>query len=136
MNDWKYLVNLWSEATFQEKKNGKKPSRVDVYIESRKRKTGKGVDPLAQDVIAQFKQLKKQLEEGNNSLNVDDIFSKVIGPEKNGYVHSYGPGKSVTGYFGGRPTQLDLLKQVEVTRIEANERVREALYLFNLICQI
>ncbi|WCJ39871.1 hypothetical protein M5689_020823 [Euphorbia peplus] len=157
VNDWKYLVNLWSEATFQErsmknktnrakrstppytgtksyarlrhqmeKKNGKKPSRVDVYIESRKRKNGKGVDPLAQDVIAKFEQLKKQREEGNNSLHDDDIFSKVLGPEKNGYVRSYGPGKSVTGYFGGRPTKLDLLKQVEATRIEANERVREA----------
>ncbi|WCJ29245.1 hypothetical protein M5689_010891 [Euphorbia peplus] len=147
VNDWKYLVNLWSETTFQErsmknktnrakrsmppytgtksyarlrhqmeKKNGKKPSRVDVYIESRKRKNGNGVDPLAQDVIAQFEQLKKQREEGNNSLHDDDIFSKVLGPEKNG------PGKSVTGYFGGRPTKLDLLKQVETTRIEANER--------------
>ncbi|XP_059291995.1 uncharacterized protein LOC132045430 [Lycium ferocissimum] len=72
-DEWKYLVNLWSDADFQkksmqnktnrskrslppyigtksyarlrhemaEKKDGKTPSRVEVFMESRKRKKGK-----------------------------------------------------------------------------------------------
>ncbi|XP_070011882.1 uncharacterized protein [Nicotiana sylvestris] len=74
-DEWKYLVNLWSDADFQKKstqnktnrskrslppyigtesyarlryemeqKNGKAPSRVEVFMESRKRKKGKQVD--------------------------------------------------------------------------------------------
>nr|XP_016466879.1 PREDICTED: uncharacterized protein LOC107789554 [Nicotiana tabacum] len=73
-DEWKYLVNLWSDADFQKKstqnktnrskrslppyigtksyarlryemkqKNGKPPSRVEVFMESRKRKKGKQV---------------------------------------------------------------------------------------------
>ncbi|XP_075074817.1 uncharacterized protein LOC142162369 [Nicotiana tabacum] len=74
-DEWKYLVNLWSDADFQKKstqnktnrskrslppyigtesyarlryemeqKNGKAPSRVEVFMEFRKRKKGKQVD--------------------------------------------------------------------------------------------
>ncbi|XP_060186052.1 uncharacterized protein LOC132615462 [Lycium barbarum] len=82
-DEWKYLVNLWSDADFQkksmqnktnrskrslppyigtksyarlrhemaEKKDGKTPSRVEVFMESRKRKKGKQVDAFQQDAI-------------------------------------------------------------------------------------
>ncbi|KAM3374987.1 hypothetical protein P3S68_013701 [Capsicum galapagoense] len=88
-DDWKYLVNLWSDDSFQRKsmqnktnrskrslppycgtksyarvrhemkKNGKIPSRVEVFIESRKRKNGKQVDAFQQYVIDQLEQNKK-----------------------------------------------------------------------------
>ncbi|XP_070025078.1 uncharacterized protein [Nicotiana sylvestris] len=124
-DEWKYLVNLWSDADFQEQKNGKPPSRVEVFMESRKRKKGKQVDAFQQDVIVQFDQFKKQQKEGEISLNDDDIFEKVLGPEKNGYLRAYGPGKNISEYFGGRPTKVQLIKQLELTRKEANERVEE-----------
>ncbi|XP_070042518.1 uncharacterized protein [Nicotiana tomentosiformis] len=109
IDEWKYLVNLWSDVDFQkkstqnkanrskrslrpysgtksyarlrykmEKKNGKAPSRVEVFLESRKRKKGKQVDAFQQDVIVQFDQLKEQQKEGEISLNDDDIFEKVL----------------------------------------------------------
>ncbi|XP_075096341.1 uncharacterized protein LOC142174446 [Nicotiana tabacum] len=108
-----------------EQKNGKPPSRVEVFMESRKRKKGKQVDAFQQDVIVQFDQFKKQQKEGAISLNDDDIFEKVLGAEKNGYLRAYGPGKNISEYFGGRPTKVQLIKQLELTRKEANERVEE-----------
>uniref|UniRef100_A0A1U7XDR7 Uncharacterized protein LOC104237705 n=1 Tax=Nicotiana sylvestris TaxID=4096 RepID=A0A1U7XDR7_NICSY len=108
-----------------EQKNGKPPSRVEVFMESRKRKKGKQVDAFQQDVIVQFDQFKKQQKEGEISLNDDDIFEKVLGAEKNGYLRAYGPGKNISEYFGGRPTKVQLIKQLELTRKEANERVEE-----------
>ncbi|KAH0729989.1 hypothetical protein KY289_001177 [Solanum tuberosum] len=89
------------------------------------RKKGKQVDAFQQDVIDQFDQFKKQQERGEISLNDDDIFVKVLGTEKNGYLLAYGPGKSISEYFGGRPTKAHLLKQLESTRKESNERVEE-----------
>ncbi|XP_016465058.1 uncharacterized protein LOC107787951 [Nicotiana tabacum] len=155
VNEWKYLVNLWSSDDFQkkstqnktnrskrslppysgtknyarlryemEKKNGKAPSRVEVFLESRKRKKGKQVDAFQQDVIVQFDQLKEQ-QKGEISLNDDDIFEKVLGAEKHGYLRAYGPEKNISEYFGGRPTKIQLIKQIELTRKEANERVEE-----------
>ncbi|KAH0657061.1 hypothetical protein KY285_031943 [Solanum tuberosum] len=144
--EWKYLVNLWSDADFQKRslqnktnrskrslppyigtksyarlrhemeKDGKTPSRVDVFMESRKRKKRKQVDAFQQDVIQ---------EKGEISLNDDDIFEKVLGIEKNGYLCAYGSGKSINEYFGGRPTKVQLIKQLESTKKESNERVEE-----------
>ncbi|KAH0658019.1 hypothetical protein KY289_026767 [Solanum tuberosum] len=155
IDDWKYLVNLWSDADFQKRsmqnksnrskrslppyigtksyarlrhemaKDGKTPSRVEVFMESRKRKKGKQVDSFQQDAMDQFDQLKKQQQNGDISLNDDDIFEKVLGTEKNGYLRAYGPGKNISEYFGGRPTKVQLIKQLESTRKESNERVEE-----------
>ncbi|KAH0742800.1 hypothetical protein KY290_030793 [Solanum tuberosum] len=124
IDDWKYLVNLWSDANFHAK-DGKTPSRVEVFMESRKRKKGKQVDSFQQDAMDQFDQLKKQQQNGEISLNDDDIFEKVLGTEKNGYLRAYGPGKNISEYFGGRPTKVQLIKQLQSTRKESNERVEE-----------
>ncbi|XP_070049611.1 uncharacterized protein [Nicotiana tomentosiformis] len=72
VDEWKYLVNLWSGDDFQ----------------------------------VQFDQLKEQQKEGEISLNDDDIFEKVCGAEKYGYLRAYGPGKNISEYFGGRPTKI------------------------------
>nr|XP_016436998.1 PREDICTED: uncharacterized protein LOC107763085 isoform X3 [Nicotiana tabacum] len=140
LDEWKYLVNLWSGDDFQkkstqnkinrskcslppysgtktyarlryemEKKNGKAPSRVEVFLESRKRKKGKQVDAFQQNV--QFDQLKEQQKEGEISLNDDDIFEKVCGAEKYGYLRAYGLGKNISEYFGGRPTKIQLINK-------------------------
>ncbi|XP_059315656.1 uncharacterized protein LOC132066348 [Lycium ferocissimum] len=106
-------------------KRWKTPSRVEVFMESRKRKKGKQVDAFQQDAIDQFVQFKTQQEKGEISLNDDDIFEKVLGAEKNGYLRAYGPGKNISEYFGGRPTKVQLIKQLESTRKESNERVEE-----------
>ncbi|XP_043814190.1 uncharacterized protein LOC122724034 isoform X3 [Manihot esculenta] len=107
------------------KKNGKTPSRLELFLESRKRKQGKEIDPISQEAIEKFQQLKKQREEGQISLDDDAIFADVLGPEKNGYVRAYGPGKNVTEYFGARPTKIELLRQLDTSRREANERVQQ-----------
>ncbi|KAM3397342.1 hypothetical protein P3S68_000854 [Capsicum galapagoense] len=108
------------------RKNEKTPSRVEIFIESRKRKNEKQVDTFQQDVIDQLEQHKMEQKEGENfSLNDDDIFEKVLGTEKNGYLRAYGPGKNVGEYFGARPTKVQLIKQVESIKKESNERVEK-----------
>ncbi|KAH0739569.1 hypothetical protein KY290_038274 [Solanum tuberosum] len=44
----------------------KTPSRVDAFMESRKRKKGKQVDAFQQDVIDQFDQFKKTARKRRN----------------------------------------------------------------------
>ncbi|XVF50933.1 hypothetical protein PTKIN_Ptkin04bG0143500 [Pterospermum kingtungense] len=92
------------------KENGKAPSRVEIFIKSRKRKKGKELEPLSQHVVSLFEHLKKQREEGGIMLDDEGIFAKVLGTEKNGYVRAYGPGKSFTAHFGATPSKVDLLK--------------------------
>lgn len=48
---------------------------------------------------------------------------KYLGQEKKGYLRAYGPGKNISEYFGGSPTKVQLIKQVESIRKESNERV-------------
>ncbi|XP_043812330.1 uncharacterized protein LOC122723629 [Manihot esculenta] len=53
------------------------------------------------------------------------MFADVLGPEKNGYVRAYGSEKNVTEYFGARPTKIELLRQLDTSRREANEHVQQ-----------
>ncbi|KAH0657638.1 hypothetical protein KY289_026386 [Solanum tuberosum] len=78
-----------------------------LYMESRKRKKGKQIDAFQQDVIDQFDQFKKQQEKGEISLNDDDIFKKVLGTEKNGYLRAYGPEKSRDKGLKNIPTLVE-----------------------------
>ncbi|GLT41640.1 hypothetical protein SLA2020_156870 [Shorea laevis] len=80
---------------------------------------------LKQEMI-EFKQLKKQKGEGQLSINDDEMFEKVLGPEKHGYLRAYGLRKNITENFGSRPTKGVLLKRVEATRKEATEQIEEA----------
>ncbi|KAF2289276.1 hypothetical protein GH714_033774 [Hevea brasiliensis] len=103
VKEWKEIEehkieHMWN--IILRKENGKVPSHVELFIESRKRKRGKQVDPVTQDVCSKFVQLKEQQVEGQVSLNDDEMFEKVLGPEKNGYLRAYGPGKRITEYFG------------------------------------
>ncbi|CAL1395923.1 unnamed protein product [Linum trigynum] len=108
------------------KRNGATPWRVDVWIESCKRKKGNALDSDSQIALSQLDQLKKQRVEGHISINDEEMFEKVLGPEKNCYVRAYGPGKGVTEYFGIKPTKAKLTPQVEASRREAKEQVEEA----------
>ncbi|XP_075089884.1 uncharacterized protein LOC107763085 isoform X4 [Nicotiana tabacum] len=63
------------------------------------------------DFQVQFDQLKEQQKEGEISLNDDDIFEKVCGAEKYGYLRAYGLGKNISEYFGGRPTKIQLINK-------------------------
>ncbi|KAM3308151.1 hypothetical protein P3S67_009895 [Capsicum chacoense] len=105
-------IKSYARFRHEMKKNGKIHSRVEVFIESRKRKNRKQVDTFQQYVIDQLEH-KNEQKEGEISLNDDDIFEKVLGIEKNEYLHAYGPEKSISEYFGGRPTKIQLIKQVE-----------------------
>lgn len=70
--------------------------------------------------------LRKQRENGENCMSDDQIMEEAIGADKNGYLRGYGPGKSVTAYFGVKPSRLELARQVANLEKNAEERVEEA----------
>ncbi|KAF3667825.1 cysteine and histidine-rich domain-containing protein RAR1-like [Capsicum annuum] len=60
-----------------------------------------------------------------SSPTIHPKVAQVLGIEKNGYLRAYGPGKSITEYFSGRPTKIQLIKQVESIRKKSNEHVEK-----------
>ncbi|XP_043813741.1 uncharacterized protein LOC122723887 [Manihot esculenta] len=94
VKDWKYLVNLWTENAFQERRNKNKTNRCK-----------RSMPPYTG--TKRFARLRDHM------------------PEKNSYIRAYGPRKNVTEYFSARPTKIELLRQLDTSRIEANERVQQ-----------
>ena len=59
-----------------------------------------------------MEKLKNEREQGlNNKIN-EQIFQEVLGKDKHGYLRAYGRGKSITDYFGVKPSCLDLAQDV------------------------
>ncbi|KAJ8429632.1 hypothetical protein Cgig2_006873 [Carnegiea gigantea] len=105
---WLYLCTLWHDPQFQ-----KEPTRAEILIESRKRKITKPVDKekLANNVDA--------------VMDDEEIFKKVLGEEKHGYLRAYGRNKSIIDHFGVKPTQLNLIYKVVEIEKKADEQVQE-----------
>ncbi|KAJ8448499.1 hypothetical protein Cgig2_012143 [Carnegiea gigantea] len=99
--DWKYLVNLWSSAEFQKEKYGRECSRLDLMLKSRTRTSDK-------------------------SVNAENLANSMHAKDTHGYLHAYGRGKSITDYFGVRPSCLDLAQDVMELKKRANESVMKA----------
>ena len=54
------------------------------------------------------------------------IFQEVPGKDTHGYLRAYGRGKSITNYFGVKPSHLDFAQDVMELKKRANESVMEA----------
>uniref|UniRef100_A0A803N852 Uncharacterized protein n=1 Tax=Chenopodium quinoa TaxID=63459 RepID=A0A803N852_CHEQI len=69
--DWEFLVEHWSDEKVQKKKHGKDCSRVDLLIESHKRKSNKSVNlgTLANNmnVVSEMKKLTEERDQGHNN---------------------------------------------------------------------
>ncbi|KAK9676316.1 hypothetical protein RND81_11G068400 [Saponaria officinalis] len=141
--DWKYLVDVWriyekstkgkenrslqkmphytgtkSHARVKEelgKKLGRECSRVDILLETRKRKSINRVNPekLACNMHAiYFIFLSIFEDEGLNQMTDEQIITEVLGKDFHGYLRCYGRGKSITQYFGVNPSRLNLAIEV------------------------
>ncbi|WCJ21123.1 hypothetical protein M5689_003302 [Euphorbia peplus] len=111
-------------------KNGGKCTRLDVMVESRKRKSKKLVnaDTLAHNMqeIDEMKKLKEQREQGINQKTDEQIFQDVLGKDTHGYLRAYGPGRSITKHFEVKPSQIDLAQEVDEVKKNVEEPVLEA----------
>ncbi|KAJ8435989.1 hypothetical protein Cgig2_013798 [Carnegiea gigantea] len=128
-SDWLYLCTLWHDPQFQRQKNKKERTPAEILIESRKRKTTKPVnkEKLANnvDAVSKLEDYMKQRNEGMNQMDDEEIFKKVLGEEKHGYLRAYGRNKSITNYFGVKPTRLNLIHNVVEIEKKADEQVQE-----------
>ncbi|KAJ8434647.1 hypothetical protein Cgig2_034081 [Carnegiea gigantea] len=128
--DWKYLVNLWSSPEFQKQKCGRECSRLDLMLKSRTRTSDKPINAenLANNMHAKaaMEKLKNEREQGLNNKTDEQIFQEVLGKDKHGYLRAYGRGKSITDYFGVKPSRLDLAQDVMELKKRADASIMEA----------
>ncbi|KAJ8430768.1 hypothetical protein Cgig2_017081 [Carnegiea gigantea] len=114
--DWKYLVNLRSSPEFQKEKYGRECARLDLMLKSRMRTSDKpaNAENLTNNMHAKvaMEKLKNEREQGLNDKTDEQIFQEVLGKDRHGYLSSYGKGKSITDYFGVKPSRLDLAQDV------------------------
>lgn len=70
----------------------------------------------------QLRELGSQEQDAcQNSTARDDIFSQVVGRDRNGRVRCCGLGPSPSDFVGGKPTEAEAMKMVS----EANDEVRQ-----------
>ncbi|KAK9697908.1 hypothetical protein RND81_08G068800 [Saponaria officinalis] len=112
------------------KKNGGKCSRVDMLLETRQTTSEKCVNStnLACNMhaIDEVKRLKKERDEGLNQKTDEQILAEVLGKDSRGYLRCYGRGKSITQYFGVKPSRLDLANEVMLVKRATTDTLEEA----------
>ncbi|KAH9623764.1 hypothetical protein KSS87_021876 [Heliosperma pusillum] len=105
-------------------------SRVDLLLETRKRKSESPVNSLSLDynmkTIEEVKKLKKVRAEGLTQKIDDEILMQVLGQDTHGYLRCYGRGKNITQYFGVKPSRINLAREVVEVRRTAENAVEQA----------
>ncbi|KAJ8434780.1 hypothetical protein Cgig2_003108 [Carnegiea gigantea] len=123
------FITMAPKATLKEK-YGRKCSRLNLMLKSRTRTSGKPINAenLANNMHAKvaMEKLKNEREQGLNDKTDEQIFQEVLGKDTHGYLHAYGRGKSITDYFGVKPSRLDLAQDVMELKKRADESVVEA----------
>ncbi|KAM3714771.1 hypothetical protein ACJW31_01G359000 [Castanea mollissima] len=76
------------EEEREKRPNGEEPTRDEIYILTHTHKDGKPVNEEAAAKISKLRELASQQPKTSNDR--DDIFFKVMGQEKPGYVRTYG----------------------------------------------
>ncbi|XP_074301538.1 uncharacterized protein LOC141632936 isoform X4 [Silene latifolia] len=122
------LDHLW--RCIMKKKNGGKCSRVDMLLETRQRTSDKPVNSTNfacnMHAIDEVKRLKKERDEGLNQKTDDEIIAEVLGKDSHGYLRCYGRGRSITQYFGVKPSRLDLANEVMLVKRTTTDTLEEA----------
>ncbi|WCJ29487.1 hypothetical protein M5689_011120 [Euphorbia peplus] len=112
------------------KKNGGKCTRLDVMVESRKRKSKKLVNDITlahnMQAINEMNKLKEQREQGLNEKTDEQIFRDVLGKDNHGYLRAYGRGRSITKHFQVKPSQMDLVQEIAEIKKTAELAVLKA----------
>ncbi|KAH9604367.1 hypothetical protein KSS87_020443 [Heliosperma pusillum] len=105
-------------------------SRVDLLLETRKRKSNTPVNALNLDYnmkkIEEVNKRKKEREEGLNKNTDDQILMEVLGQDTHRYLRCYGRGKSITQHFGVKPSRMELVKEVVEVRLTTEDVIEQA----------
>ncbi|KAJ8448307.1 hypothetical protein Cgig2_025231 [Carnegiea gigantea] len=114
----------------QKEKYGRECARLDLMLKFHRRTSDKLVNAenLTNNMPtkAAMEKLKNEREQGLNDKTDEQIFQEIPGKDKHGYLHAYGSDKSITDYFGVKPSHLDLAQHVMELNKRADESVVES----------
>ncbi|KAL0009316.1 hypothetical protein SO802_010818 [Lithocarpus litseifolius] len=95
------------------KANGVPIERADIYLKVYRRRDGTGVTPRAQENINRIEELLSQPdmrlrgEPGSGVLwSNDDVYARVLGPERPGHVRGVGLGITPSGRSATNASQF------------------------------
>lgn len=105
--------------------DGEEPSRAKIFIVTHTRKDGQAVDETSATVISQLNELMSQQPENELDPSArDDIYSRIIGPEKKDQARTYGACIKDSD-LSGRPGLEEELKRVLEAKQSADEEIRK-----------
>ncbi|KAL0015367.1 hypothetical protein SO802_002436 [Lithocarpus litseifolius] len=110
---WREMVNYWFHEKTMAKANGVPVERADIYLKVYRRRDGTGVTPRAQENINRIEELLGQPNmrlRGEPSSGVlwskDDVYARVLGPERPGRVRGVGLGITPSGRSATNASQF------------------------------
>ena len=74
---------------------------------------------------SKIEKLKNQRQERLNDKTKEQIFQDVLGKDTHGYLHACRQGKSITDYFGVKPSYINLAKEVMEIKKTIDETVQQ-----------
>ncbi|XP_070037417.1 uncharacterized protein [Nicotiana tomentosiformis] len=122
------------------KKNGVKPSRIEVFKETHTRKNKQPVNEIADETMKEMDELAKVYPELNvpgSALN--DVYAQVMGPDTHENIRTLGKGATTSFVYGpaykrsqaeqrefDRRVEIEVEKATFAIRIEIEEKLSEA----------
>nr|XP_016477852.1 PREDICTED: uncharacterized protein LOC107799274 [Nicotiana tabacum] len=122
------------------KKNGVKPSRIEVFKETHTRKNKQPVNEIADETMKEMDELAKVYPELNvpgSALN--DVYAQVMGQDTHGNVRTLGKGAAPSFVYGpaykrshaeqrdfDRRVEIEVEKTTSAMRIAMEEKLSEA----------
>nr|XP_018622387.1 uncharacterized protein LOC104084729 isoform X3 [Nicotiana tomentosiformis] len=140
-DQWNALVHYWSsnEAKMT-KKNGVKPSRIEVFKETRTRKNKQPINEIANETMKEMDELAKVYPELNIPGSApNDVYAQVMGSDTHENVRTLGKGAAPSFVYGpaykrsqaeqrefDRRVEIEVEKATSAIRIELEEKLSEA----------
>ncbi|OIT08700.1 hypothetical protein A4A49_63261 [Nicotiana attenuata] len=140
-DQWRALVHYWSsnEAKMT-KKNGVKPSRIEVFKETHRRKNKQPVNEIADETMKEKDELAKLYPELNVPESApNNVYAQIMGPDTHGNVRTLGKRAAPRFVYGpaykrsqaeqrefDRRVEIEVEKATSAIRIDMEEKLSEA----------
>ncbi|XP_052204389.1 uncharacterized protein LOC127809558 [Diospyros lotus] len=94
---------------------GHEPSAWEMFKVTHKKKDGSMVDSTSKEIVEKIQSLVTQRaeEEPSQAIDENEIFSEVMGRERQGRVRGYGFGPTHSSVLGKIPSRRELVTELE-----------------------
>lgn len=106
------------EEERQKRPNKEEPTRTDIFILTHTPKDGKGkpLDKATADVISHLHEEAQKQRDGSGSDSMEDVFAKVVGPDKRDIKRTYGLVPCTSELRGKTAAKVSLRQAMEAKR--------------------